>query len=131
MDEPDNRRRNHHDSMIERQKELACRAIRGREVFARTAPSDAPQLPLSYKERERLDTGRHGSLAIIVAGYAESVWFRKYDMDVHPTFEEYARGIMASPYAPIGIKQDAELRRRFPPRPLPGLGPYLIWTRSN
>jgi hypothetical protein len=115
-------------SSIERHKELACRAIRAREIFARTAPSDAPELPLSYKERERLDTGSHGRLAIIVAWYAESVWFREYDMDIHPTFEQYARGIMASPYAPSGIKQDAELRRRFPPRSLPGLGPYLIWT---
>jgi hypothetical protein len=34
---------------------------------------------------------------------------------------------MASEYAPDFIKKDEELQRRFPPRPLAGLGPALVW----
>jgi hypothetical protein len=34
---------------------------------------------------------------------------------------------MASDYAPDFIKNDEELRKRFPPRALNGLGPALVW----
>jgi hypothetical protein len=107
------------------QKKAACRAVRARNWFARTAPSDAPPLPLCYGDRERLKYG--GGLPRIVAWFARSLEALKYDFDRHPPFEEYACGVMASRYAPRLIKENAELRKRFPPGILDGLGSCLYW----
>src|SRR5262245_61579540 len=74
------------------QKRIACRALEARERFAEDGPSDAPPLPLSYAERERLKTG---GLSHIVAWYARSLRCLEYDYDAHPSFEDYARGVMA------------------------------------
>jgi hypothetical protein len=48
-------------------------------------------------------------------------------VEKHPSFNDYARGLMASEYTPDFIKKDEDLQRRFAPRPLTGLGPALIW----
>jgi hypothetical protein len=106
------------------QKRAACRALRASAWFARTAPPDAPPLPLWYGDRERL---KYGGLPRIVAWFARSLEALDYDFDRHPPFEEYARGVMASRYAPRFIKENTEMIKRFPPRILDGLGPCLYW----
>jgi hypothetical protein len=63
----------------------------------------------------------------IVARYARSLDDRKYDVLAHPAFDDYARGLMASEFAPDFIKKKEELQKRFPPRHLNGLGPGLQW----
>jgi hypothetical protein len=63
----------------------------------------------------------------LVAEFAASLSHSKYDFRKHPTFEEYARGVMASPLAPDFIKQNPELLMRFPPKPLKGLGRGMVW----
>jgi hypothetical protein len=108
------------------QKRAACRALAAREWFTRHAPADAPPLPLSYEERENMKHGGGGPLLRIVAWYARSLEARKYDFDEHPPFEDYVRGVLASDYAPYFIK-DADLMKRYPPCPLPGLGSGLYW----
>jgi hypothetical protein len=100
------------------------RAQLAREWFAMTAPPDAPPLPLSYGERESL---KGGGLPHIVAWFARSLEARNFEFWSHPCFEDYVRGVLASPYAPDFIKDDQELRQRFTPTPLNGLGPGLIW----
>jgi hypothetical protein len=109
------------------QKKAAYRALQARKRFAGEAPPDAPAFPVSYGERESL---KRGGLPHIVAWYARSLEALDYNFDGHPSFEDYARGVMASPYAPVFIKQDAELKRRFPPQPLDHLGSGLIWRNS-
>ena len=109
---------------IEPQKQAACHALAARDWFGRTAPQDAPPLPLSCGEREAL---KSGGLPHIVAWFASSLEHCDYDFDGHPSFEDYARGVLASPFAPDFIKQDQALRKRFPPRQLHGLGPGLVW----
>src|SRR5262245_46393248 len=99
-----------------------------RQWFARTAPPDAPPLPLSYEERESL---KGGGLPHLVAWYARSLETLNYVVFDHPPFEDYASGVLASPFAPDFIKQDEQLRGRFPPTPLNGLGPGLIWSPGN
>ena len=79
---------------------------------------------MGYNERERL---KRGGAQHILAWYARSLDNRKYDVLEHPTFDDYARGVMASDYALDFITKNEELRRRFPPRPLKGLGPGLAW----
>jgi hypothetical protein len=110
---------------IKPQKEAACRALRAREWFAVTAPHDAPPLPLSYGEREAL---KAGGLPHLVAWYARSLEARDYKYWEHPSFDDYARGVLASPYAPDFIKEDAQLRQRFSAKPLNGLGSGLYWS---
>ena len=105
-------------------QKAAYRVLQARKWFADTGPPDAPPLPVSYGERESL---KKGGLPHIVAWYARSLDALDYDFDGHPPFEDYARGVMASPLAPDFITQDADLLRRFPPRRLDGLGPGLVW----
>jgi hypothetical protein len=105
------------------QKRMARLALLAREWFAPHGPPDAPPLPVSHDEREDL---KSGGLPHMVAWYARSLEGRDYDLDEHPSFDDYACGVMASDFAPDFIKTE-ELQRRFPPRPLTGLGPGLYW----
>jgi hypothetical protein len=100
------------------------RAIAARNWFERNAPPDARPLPLGYEEREAL---KHGGVDHIVAWYACSLACRDYAVEKHPSFDEYARGVMASDETPDFIKKDEELLRRFPPCPLIGMAPGLVW----
>lgn len=103
-----------------RLKEKACRALAARQWFITHGPTDAPPLPLSHNEREAL---KSGGLPHIVAWYARSLWALDYNVQQHASFDDYARGVMASEeYAPDFIRKNEELQRRFPPRFLKGLG---------
>jgi hypothetical protein len=106
------------------QKRAACRGLVARAWFDRDSP-EMKALPLSYHEREELK--RHGGVDYIQSVYARSFEAQKYDFVRHPSFEQYARGVMASPLAPDFIRQDPELLKRYPPRPLDGLGSGLYW----
>jgi hypothetical protein len=100
------------------------RALAARKWFELSSPPDAPPLPLGYNEREHLKVG---GLKHLVAWYACSLACRDYAVNKHPSFYDYACGVMASEHAPYFIKEDEELQRRFPPWPLKGLGPGLVW----
>jgi len=99
-------------------------ALAARKWFELNSPPDAPPLPLGYDEREALKVG---GLKHIVAWYACSLACRDYAVEKHPSFDDYACGLMASEYTPGFVKNDEELQRRFPPRPLAGIGPGLVW----
>jgi hypothetical protein len=99
------------------------RARSARKWFADNGPADLQPLPLGYNERERLKGG--GALHIL-AWYARSLACRNYDVLEHPSFEDYACGVMASEHAPHFIKEE-QLLKRFVPRPLDGLGHDLCW----
>jgi hypothetical protein len=105
-------------------KKNARAALYAREWFKINGPADAPPLPLSMGEREAL---KGGGVPHILAWYARSLDCRKYDVLEHPLFDDYARGVMASEFAPDFITKNEELRQRFPPRLLKGLGPGLCW----
>jgi hypothetical protein len=110
-----------------RLKEKARRALLAREWFADHGPSDVQPLPLGHGEREGL---KHGGVDHIVAWYARSLDCLNYDVLNHPSFYDYACGVMASEFCPNFIRTEdktEELQRRFPPRPLNGLGPGLVW----
>jgi hypothetical protein len=105
---------------IKPQKQVALKAHLAREWFAMTGPEGAPPLPLSYEERESL---KDGGLSHIVAWFAESLRALHYDVYLHPPFARYARGVLASPYAPDFIKKNKQLTQDFPPSPLPSSEP--------
>ena len=108
------------------QKRIAQRALRAREWFAEHGPPDLQPLPLSALEISDLKSfpqARHYILSL----YGRSVAARNYAIEVHPAFDEYARGVMASAYAPDFVKKDEEMQRRYPPCPLKWLEGGLYW----
>jgi hypothetical protein len=110
------------------------RALLAREHFAKHGPADAPPLPLSYDEREELKEGC-GLLSYLVALRARSLDSRKYDLDEHPSFADHVSGILWEAEridGDIGTLPNypdelLELKKRFPPRKLAGLGPGFCW----
>ena len=72
-----------------------------------------------------------GPLAWLVAQFDASLSCNDYDFRKHPVFEDYARGVMASPLAPAFIKKNPELLIRFPPKPLEGLGRGMVWQPAR
>jgi hypothetical protein len=98
------------------------RLLYARAWFAEHGSADAPPLPLSYGEREHL---KRGDLGHLVALYARSLAEQGYDIERHPSFHDYACGVMASGLFDPG---DEGLRRRFPARRLAGLDNGLYWS---
>jgi hypothetical protein len=104
------------------------KALFAREWFARNGPPDAQPLPLGYDERETLKlVGVPRGISRILAWYARSLAGRDYDVYEHPSFHDYACGVMASEHAPGSVTNDEDLRKRFPPRALPGLDDSHYW----
>jgi hypothetical protein len=99
-------------------------ALAARRWFAENGPPDLQPLPLGYRERERL---KHGGADHILAWYARSLDGANYDVVMHPSFHDYACGVMASDHCPYFIKQNEELQRRFAPRPLEWLTNGMDW----
>lgn len=112
---------------IEPQIEQAVLAVLARQWFTDNGPADADlqPLPLGYDERESL---KKGGAPHILAWYARSLETLDYDVIEHPSFYDYACGVMASSeHAPAFITEDQQLKRRFPPRRLSGLICGLYW----
>jgi hypothetical protein len=109
---------------ISEQKLEACRALVAREWHAQASPM-APVLPVDALEIDAMKSG--GGERHLFAYYAQSIHCRGYSVSGYPSWETYARGVLASPYAPDFLTQDAELLTRFPPRRMRGLTPYLTW----
>ena len=116
---------------ISTQKKEAIAALRAREWFAVNGPPDAPQLPLSAHDVE--DYRKARGLAGIVGFYARSLsrpgyGKKRYDIEQHPSFDDFARGLMAINTGLWGIEKDVDLRKRFPPRPLVGMTRSAFWA---
>jgi hypothetical protein len=113
---------------IKPQKKAARRALLAREWFAIYGPADAQPLPLWNDER------RPGLLDYIVRLYARSLAFRDYDINEHPSFADYASGVLwedenvegggSLPLYPAELPQ---LKKRFPPRELAGMESGFCW----
>ena len=114
---------------ISEQKKEAARLLLVREWFAVHGPHDAPPLPLSQWECD--DYRNSTGLRQIVGFYARSLDANDYDVHRHPSFEDFARGLMASNSGLWGIEKNVEMRKRFPPRPLNGMGPGLYWEAPS
>lgn len=112
------------------QKVAAVVALRARECFAVNGPPDAPRLPLSSNDVEDYRSAR--GLMGIVGFYARSLsrqgyGRKRYDVDKHPSFHDFACGLMAINLGVWGIETE-DLKRRFPPRPLAGMTPGAYWA---
>jgi hypothetical protein len=115
---------------IEPQKAEARRALLAQEMFAVVGPKDMQPLPISDEEiedRKYAWDSKQPALGYIGSCFGYSVRANGHDLKSHPSFEAFARGVMASEHAPDFVKKDEVLRKRYPPRPLRGLGPGLCW----
>jgi hypothetical protein len=93
----------------------------------RMGPKDAPLLPLSnLKYKELMWSG--GGIKQITAWYARSLAVFEYKVFDHPDLEVFGSGVMASTFAPPHTLGDVDLKLRFWPCVLRGLGPGLIWS---
>jgi hypothetical protein len=116
---------------IKPQKEAARRALFNREWFAINGPADAQPLPISQIEWE--DARRQGDLLHYILGlYARSL--DGMDAREHPPFTDYVSGVLWEAERVNGIigvlpnfADKAELKKRFPPRKLAGIGPGFCW----
>jgi hypothetical protein len=114
---------------IGEQKEAAVTALRAREWFAVNGPPDAPPLPLSHNDVE--DYRRARGLTGLVGFYARSLARLGHDVRRHPSFDDFGRGLMAIDTGAWGIEKDENLKRRFPPRPLPGMTSGAYWAPAK
>jgi hypothetical protein len=107
------------------QKRLARRALLARQWCSDNGPPDLPPLPVHTDDIFDIKFG--WGVLHLFGFYAQSIACRNYVVRGHPTFDQFARGMLASPFAPDFFKENEQLLRRFPPRPLAGLAPGNIW----
>src|SRR5262249_27911752 len=118
------------ETLIPHYQRQVCAALAAREWFRQHAPHWAPELPLSSTDIEKLIRSKSPAIAL-VGFFAASLAACNWDFKNHPTFQIYAAGVLASPYASDHLKKDLKLLREFPPRELPGLDQGFIWGLSN
>ena len=118
----------------EKQKEAARRPLMAREWYRLHGPADAQPFPVSHNEREALKGT--GLLPHILAWFARSLEDRDYDVNEHPSFAEYAAGVLWEANLPVGsfarlpnypAAQLDELKKRFPAKKLKGMSPGATW----
>jgi hypothetical protein len=115
-----------HDELMRK----ISRALAAREWHARTGPSWARRLPLLEEECETLLFNEHNAIRLF-GHFGRSLRWTDWDYERHPTFDTFCSGVLASPYCPIDLKLDPELRRMFPPKALAGIShPPLRWRPS-
>jgi hypothetical protein len=120
------------------QKRDARRALLAREWFYEFGPRDAPPLPISSCQIEdmRYGFGRFGAIVglyHLIAHFARSLRGRDWDYTMHPSFGDFASSMLASVYAQHldFLKNDEELRKRYPPRALCTIGPSGVWEPAR
>jgi len=110
--------------VIRATQRMRCSPVSGSQLMVQQA---RPHSPFHIPSAKTLKLGLPFNK--IIALYARSLEGQNYDVKEHPSFFDYACGLMASDF--IGgydyMQRDEQLRKRFPPRTLEGLGPGLIW----
>jgi hypothetical protein len=116
------------EDSIAAQKRDACRALVAREWHAEHSPT-APPLLVNVWDIDSAMSG--GGISHLLAYFSQSVEGTDWYTAGHPTFEVYARGVLASPECPPILREDQYLVSRFPPRPIYGLAPSLLYVRPT
>ena len=94
----------------------AVRALRAQDQFACENP-DLPPLPLSPADWGAAKGGRD-KLLHALALFTRSLATWDYDLDAHPSFSDYLRGLLCSPHMRMVLHPLAD---DYPPKPLAGL----------
>jgi hypothetical protein len=114
---------------IATQKKEATAALRAKEWFAVNSPGDAPPLPLYDFDSYRGARGLKGVVGFYARSLSRQGYGRQmYDVCNHPSFDDFARGLMAINTGLWGMEKDENLKKRFPPCPLEGMTPSAFWA---
>jgi hypothetical protein len=108
-------------------KEATRRELLAHEWFAVYGPADAPPFPYQHE----IDSYRDArGLKGVVGFYARSLAGQDYDLRNHPSFDDFARGLMALAveYGLWNLEKDDALIKRFPPLLLLGMTPSAYWA---
>jgi hypothetical protein len=124
---------------VEEQKDAARRALLAREWFRTNAPADAQPLPVSYVERHNIhlrDDYERFLFHYILSLFSRSMEGQKFDFHKHPPFAKFVSGVLWGAehdggHLPNCPEELAQLRKRFPPRRLPGLLPSFCWATAQ
>jgi hypothetical protein len=103
---------------ISTQKQEAVHVLRLREWFAVNSPAGTPPLPITHDEIE--EYRRKRGVWGIIGFFARSLMSWEKEVTRHPSFIDYACGLMSTDTG-WGLENDPFLKKRFPPRPLAGL----------
>jgi len=110
------------------QKRAAKKALLAQEWFAVHGPRNAPPLPVSAQawEEMRSELG----LNCLVGFFARSLAVRDWEVHNHPSFEDFARGLMAIDTGLWDLQNRAgpDLLKKYPPQPLVGMTPGTYWA---
>ena len=110
---------------IKPQKEAARGALLAREWFFVHGPTDAPPLPINGRERGSIKY--RDPMSHLVSQFCNSLDANHWDINAHPGFEAYSRGVMASPFAADIVRKDETMLKRYPPKELNYIHPGMIW----
>jgi hypothetical protein len=114
------------------QKHEAAKALLAQEWFTVYGPPNAPLLPLRPGDWDNMRYGRIGGLPILVGSYARSLSFRDWVVHNHPSFEDFACGLMVFPDIRARASEDPLILKRYPPRVLVGmLSQGAFWERPD
>jgi hypothetical protein len=111
------------------EKEYAMVALLAREWFAVNGPPDAPPLPLYNFDSYRGARGLKGVVGFYARSLSRQGYGRQsFDVCNHPSFDDFARGLMAINTGLWRTEKDENLKKRFPPRLLEGMTPSAFWA---
>jgi hypothetical protein len=105
-----------------------CRALCCRERFRQ----DEPNWPILPLHRDDIAAAMDDDCPryMLLGHYSDSLAMADWSYDTHPTFNRFARGLMAYKYAPPELRTNHHLQREFPPHPLAGLTDRELYWRS-
>jgi hypothetical protein len=115
------------EDSIPHQMRAAEKALLAQEWFAVHGPRNAPLLPLIPSDWDEMRYGGTIGLPILVGSYARSLSFQDWKVHNHPTFEDFARGVMVFPDIRDRAGQDPLVAKRYPPRALIGMHDGAFW----
>jgi hypothetical protein len=121
------------EDSIAHQKRDAERALLAQEWFALHGPTNAPALPVAHTGWEDMRHDHECALKPLIGFYARSLSFRDWQVQNHPSFEDFARGLLANNNGLWDLRQRVgpAILKRYPPRALAGMAPGGYWAPPN
>jgi hypothetical protein len=116
------------EDSIAYQKRAAEKALLAQEWFAVYGPRNAPPLPVTARGWEGM---RHEfGLNPLIGFYARSLVIRNWEVHDHPSFTNFARGLLAIDTGHWILPQRVgpSVLKRYPPCALAGMTPGAYWA---
>jgi len=116
------------EAAIAKLKHQVCRVPGACEWHRRHAPSWAQPLPVSCSELYDRRLADFSPKRKLLLHFGNSLRVLEWHYNQHPPFPTYAAGVLAHDFAPDELRNDSELVKEFPPRPLAGIDRFLRYN---